>query len=122
MEKLLQERLAEINNMRSLWKHVQELDETVGLKVDTISELQAKISSRIALCERSIIDNSKGMWSDEKVNQLNEGQKDTSRHPYTCDRSSVSCQVRVNDGDGVLIATNGGWVCPCGNYRQFWSY
>lgn len=122
MEQLLKERQAEIQRLNALWVYVQNLNESVGLTKNTMDEFQAKISSRIAQCEISIRDNSKGLWSDEKVDLLKYRQEKAEFHPYTCDRSSVNCQVKFNEGDGVLIPTNEGWVCPCGNYRQFWSH
>jgi ferritin len=55
-EHLIKERKEEIDKMRALWKYVTDLDESVGLKPSTICEIKAKISSRIAFCERSIRD------------------------------------------------------------------
>lgn len=42
------------NKMESLWTSIVVLKETVGLSESTMKELQAKISSVIAQCERSI--------------------------------------------------------------------
>jgi hypothetical protein len=47
------------NKMESLWTSVVVLKETVGLSESTMDELQAKISSKIAQCERSIQDHEK---------------------------------------------------------------
>ncbi len=44
------------NNMHRLWEHINELNNNVGLSKSTMDELQAKISSKIAQCERSIQD------------------------------------------------------------------
>jgi hypothetical protein len=44
------------NNMESLWTSIVVLKETVGLSESTMKELQSKISSKIAQCERSIQD------------------------------------------------------------------
>ena len=38
------------------WNRVEELNEEVGLSEETYKELQAKISSKIAQCDRSIQD------------------------------------------------------------------
>lgn len=58
----------------------------------------------------------------EEVERLNTEQKRNDRHPYTCDRRSKKCEVnqtpRDYKKDGVLIATENGWVCPCGKYKQ----
>lgn len=122
MEKLLKERQAEIQRLNALWEHVEQLNESVGLSKNTMDEIKAKVSSKIAQCEISIRDNSKGLWPNEKVELLKYRQNKKEFHPYTCDRSSVNCEVTINNGDGVLIPTNEGWICPCGNYRQFWSH
>ena len=42
-----------------LWQHIVELDETVGLETSTYKELQAKISSKVAQCDKSIQDHEK---------------------------------------------------------------
>ena len=44
---------------QKLWQHIVELDETAGLETSTYKELQAKISSKIAQCDRSILDHEK---------------------------------------------------------------
>ena len=58
----------------------------------------------------------------EEVGRLNKEQKRNDRHPYTCDRRAKQCEVnqtpRDYKKDGVLIATENGWVCPCGKYKQ----
>ena len=47
------------NNMHRLWEHINDLNLNVGLSKSTMEELQAKISSKIAQCERSIQDHEK---------------------------------------------------------------
>lgn len=47
------------NNMHRLWEHINELNNNFGLSKSTMDELQAKISSKIAQCERSIQDHEK---------------------------------------------------------------
>lgn len=58
-------------------------------------------------------------------------------HPYTCGGSGQinECKRQLaydkrfkgeqveftNDNEGVLIATEQGWVCPCGKYTQDWA-
>ena len=46
-------------NYQRLWQHIVELDETVGLETSTYKELQAKISSKVAQCDKSIQDHEK---------------------------------------------------------------
>lgn len=55
-------------------------------------------------------------FSDEQVIKLNEFQKSKRFHPFTCG----GCD-RNRDDQGILIATNDGWVCPCGKYKQDWA-
>lgn len=68
----------------------------------------------------------KSPWSIEKVQQLNNNQKNTTFHPYTCDRKHSDCEVNTQPSDyskdGVLIAKTEGWVCPCGKYTQDWAH
>lgn len=47
------------NNYESLWTKIVVLNELVGLSESTMKELQAKISSKIAECDRSIRDHSR---------------------------------------------------------------
>lgn len=60
--------------------------------------------------------------SKQQIDDLNRYQQRGDFHPYTCDRKSPDCEVhqipRDYSKDGVLIATEAGWVCPCGNYTQ----
>lgn len=60
-------------------------------------------------------------FTKEIVEQLNKRQQEGTFHPYTCDRSFLECETRFNHlKDGVLIATENGWICPCGKYKQNW--
>lgn len=63
-------------------------------------------------------------FTKEIVEQLNKRQQEGKYHPYTCDRSFSECEVVLGNynhsKDGVLIATENGWICPCGKYKQNW--
>lgn len=60
-------------------------------------------------------------WTQEQVDALNASQKDPTRHPYTCgNRKDI--QKTHADGEGVLVATLNGWMCPYCDYRQDWSH
>jgi hypothetical protein len=65
-------------------------------------------------------------FTPEKIKELNEHQQNNSYHPYTCDRNYEECEVytvpRDYSKDGVLIATEEGWICPCGKYKQNWYH
>ncbi len=56
------------------------------------------------------------------VEQLNKQQNSGLVHPYTCNRLPSECEIHIiprdYSKDGVLIATEDGWICPCGKYRQ----
>ncbi len=60
--------------------------------------------------------------SKEEIDHLNELQRRGHYHPLTCDRRAKVCEVnqtpRDYSKDGVLIATETGWICPCGKYKQ----
>jgi hypothetical protein len=65
-------------------------------------------------------------FSDDQVAKLNEYQHDRFFHPFTCGGGNVEndpdCERQNNKGEGILIATNEGWVCPCGKYKQNWAH
>ena len=52
----------------------------------------------------------------EEVDALNEYQKSGKFHPYTCGGNRTD--EKHLDGQGILIATEDGWVCPYCEYRQ----
>lgn len=62
-------------------------------------------------------DQSKPIWTDSEVSELNARQKDGRFHPYTCPGDKVSCKDQRD-----LIATPNGWVCQCGEYTQGWAH
>jgi hypothetical protein len=52
----IEKRRQERNKLLWTWNRVEELNADVGLSDKTYKELQAKISSKIAACDRSIQD------------------------------------------------------------------
>ena len=66
------------------------------------------------------LNNSNNMWSQEKIDELNWRQENAPVKPLTCDRSAIECEVTLSPStcEGVLIATENGWVCPCGKFKQ----
>lgn len=71
-------------------------------------------------------------FSDEQVILLNQYQS-IEPHPFTCCspeniseclRASKEIDGQIIDGvsEGILVATNEGWICPCGKYTQDWAY
>lgn len=63
-------------------------------------------------------------FTPEQVANLNAFQQSGRFHPFTCDLSSAgrSSRSECPDGEGVLIATENGWSCPCGQYVQNWAH
>lgn len=51
------------------------------------------------------------MMSPEQVRTSNQAQQSGRDHPFTCMRQSC-------DKSQILIATEKGWTCPCGKYRE----
>lgn len=56
-------------------------------------------------------------FTDEQVDALNAFQKACQFHPFTCPGDHIVCEQHRE-----LIATNDGWVCHCGDYRQSWAH
>lgn len=59
-------------------------------------------------------------WTDEMVAALNARQQDPQLHPYTCGSGKRTDAAHL-DGEGVLVATRDGWMCPFCPYRQDWT-
>lgn len=57
----------------------------------------------------------KAPWTDEQVEKLNDFQTCGRVHPFTCPGNSRCPQLK-------LTATNEGWVCACGEYKQNWAH
>ena len=58
-------------------------------------------------------------WTAEQIRVLNLYQKSGLMHPYTCGFNRTD--EKHLDGEGVLIATENGWICPYCNYKQDWA-
>lgn len=56
-------------------------------------------------------------FTDEQVENLNAFQENMLAHPFTCDGSGCG-----QDVSAILKATNEGWICPCGKYKQNWAH
>jgi hypothetical protein len=72
----------------------------------------------------------------ENLKKMNDQQNSGLVHPYTCGGPSIKECKRLQstidrgegnqvdytpENEGVLIATEQGWVCPCGKYTQPFS-
>jgi hypothetical protein len=62
----------------------------------------------------------KAPFTEEQVLALNEYQHLGIVHPFTC--GLEGCKKSEQENDGVLIATEQGWICPCGKYKQDWAH
>ena len=51
--------------LQGIWTNIVVLNELMGLSESTMSELKAKISSRIAQCEKSIQDHEKHLKNEQ---------------------------------------------------------
>ena len=60
------------------------------------------------------------VFTPKEVEALNAYQNSRRFHPFTCggDRTDVNHL----DGEGILVATESGWVCPYCSYRQDWAH
>lgn len=79
-------------------------------------------------------------FTDEQVKLLNEYQQLGIGHPFTCSGIPTPLPAGTTDSEGndvagklensrqscenegILIATNEGWICPCGKYKQHWAH
>jgi hypothetical protein len=62
----------------------------------------------------------KAPWTPEQVTALNEFQESEFVHPFTCGGNNRD--EKHLDGEGVLVATIYGWVCPFCDYEQDWAH
>lgn len=60
-------------------------------------------------------------WTMEEVKRLNAIQNDRRYHPFTCASGNRTDKNHL-DGEGVLLATTTGWVCPYCEYTQNWAH
>lgn len=60
------------------------------------------------------------IFSPDEVQSLNEYQHSGAFHPFTCG-SGHRCDPQHLDGEGLLVATVDGWICPFCDYRQDWA-
>jgi hypothetical protein len=62
----------------------------------------------------------KAPWTPEQVKALNEYQEGGWMHPFTCGGNNRDANHL--DGEGILVATVYGWVCPYCDYEQDWAH
>jgi hypothetical protein len=66
----------------------------------------------------------KAPFTKEQVEKLNDYQINGNFHPFTCcsPKEIKECQRASGENEGLLMATEEGWVCPCGKDKQDWVY
>lgn len=59
------------------------------------------------------------VFTADEVKSLNEYQHSGAFHPFTC-----GSDVRLDheDGEGLLVATEDGWICSYCDYTQRWAH
>ena len=57
-------------------------------------------------------------WTDEQIEAFNESQRRKNNHPLTCGNNRTD--EHHLDGEGRLVATRNGLMCPYCDYRQYW--
>ena len=60
------------------------------------------------------------IFTEEEVKSLNDYQKAGVFHPFTC--GGNRCDEKHLDGEGLLVATTEGWICPFCDYKQDWAH
>jgi hypothetical protein len=61
-------------------------------------------------------------WTPEQVAILNRWQECGDVHPYTCGSGYRTNKSIHPDGEGKLVATESGWICPNCDYTQGWAH
>lgn len=59
------------------------------------------------------------VFTPEEVISLNAYQKSGAFHPFTCGGNRTD--EKHLDGEGLLVATEDGWICPYCDYKQDWA-
>lgn len=60
------------------------------------------------------------VFTADEVESLNAYQKSHTFHPFTCGGNRTN--DKHLDGEGLLVATEDGWMCSYCGYAQFWAH
>ena len=60
-------------------------------------------------------------FNEEQIKSINEFQQSGAFHPFTCG-SGRRTDADHTDGEGLLVATADGMICPFCDYRQDWVH
>lgn len=63
----------------------------------------------------------KAPFTEEQVKSLNFYQENQKYHPFTCG-SGNRIDDKHLDGQGILLATENGWICKYCSYTQNWAH
>lgn len=61
------------------------------------------------------------VFTPEEVVSLNQYQQAHIFHPFTCGSGNRTDAAHL-DGEGILVATEEGWICPYCDYKQNWAH
>lgn len=73
----------------------------------------------------------KAPFTASQVEKLNKYQRSGQLHEFTCHGKPlipnkttprIELSRELCPKGGVLIATEDGWVCPCGSFTQDWAH
>jgi hypothetical protein len=59
-------------------------------------------------------------FTKEQCDSFNEYQKARKFHPFTCGGNRTD--EKHLDGEGILVLTEDGLICPYCNYTQNWAH
>jgi len=62
------------------------------------------------------------IFTPEEVVNLNDYQRSGQFHPFTCGNGDDPNHPHPYGGNGVLVATVRGWICPFCDYAQNWAH
>jgi len=65
------------------------------------------------------VDRVKAPFTDEQVDAINQWQNTSTVHPLTCGSGNRKDEKHL-DGEGILVASKDGLVCPYCDYKQDW--
>lgn len=102
-----------------LWKHMPNRKQAWG-KLRLIMWLAKNIAAdkQIAKKGGELV----APFNDAQIAKLVRWQSGvTGMHPFTC-CSHDGCDRIDRKDRGILIPLRDGWICPCGNYKQYWCH
>ncbi len=79
----------------------------------------APVAAAVSVSRGEAAPLAKTKFTPDEVKSLNAFQRSWVRHPFTCVNGR---DARHFDGEGVLLATERGWVCLYCDYTQDWAY